>query len=218
MRAADGIRIVNPSVLKPRDLAQLSSAIFGHELHVLFGSEMQTPSGTCLDARRLQPCSHSVRTQCALVYLFCLGIELWNVEGTARDTELTTNTVLLLEVDDAVGVLHNGAIGRAGTQTSRIFAVHALVLAHEPREAAIVVLVFVELYEVPVVPVGVRHRLVGVIEVSRLERHVVPFDTGHFARFAADAGGGVDELAHLVLALRALAGDRSRMGRDLLDS
>src|ERR1035441_3971563 len=72
MRAADGVGVVNPSVLKSRDLAQLRSAIFGHELHVLFGSEVQTPSGTRLDARRLQPCSHSVRTQCALVYLFCI--------------------------------------------------------------------------------------------------------------------------------------------------
>src|ERR1019366_4576491 len=199
MRAADGVGIVYPSVLKSRDLAQLSSAIFGHELHVVFGPEVQASGRAGFDAGGLQPSSHSVRAQRALVHFLRIGVELRNIERTARDTELTANTVLLLEVNDAVGVLHDSAIGRAGPQTAGIFAVHALVLAHEPREAAIVVLVLVELYEVPVVPVGIGHRLVSVVEVSRLERHVVPFDTGHFASFAADTGGGVDQLAHLVL-------------------
>src|ERR1022692_2336556 len=109
-------------------------------------------------------------------------------------------------------------IDPSGGQASGIFAVHALVFAHEPRKAAIVVLVLVELDEVPVIPVGVGHRLVGVVEVGFLERHVVPFHASYFAGFATDAGGGVDQLAHLVLALRAFAGYRSRMGRDLLDS
>jgi hypothetical protein len=218
VRSANRVGIVNPGVLKTGDLAQLRSAIFRYKLHVFFGPEVQAPGGTCLDAGGLQASSHSVRAERALVNLFRVGVEFRNIEGAARDTELAANAVFLLEIDDAVGVLHDGAIGRTGPQASGIFAVHALVLAHEPCKAAIVVLVLVELNEVPVIPVGVGHRLVGVVEVGLLERHVVPFHAGHFAGFAADAGGGVDQLAHLVLALRAFAGYRSRMGRDLLDS
>src|ERR1017187_8906182 len=79
-----------------------------------------------------------------------------------HSVHLYTFFVLGLNVG-TLKVLPDSAIGRAGTQTSGIFAVHALMPAHEPREAAIVVLVLVKLYEVPVIPVSVRHRLVGVV-------------------------------------------------------
>src|SRR5208337_4012324 len=131
--------------------------------------------------------------------------------GTTRDAELAADTVFLLEIDDAIGVLHDRAVGRTGGQATGIGAVHALVLAHQPGKAAIVVLVLVELDEVPVVPVGVGHRLISIVEARLLERHVVPFDAGHFTRLAPDAGCGVNQLAHLVLPLRTLAGNRPRM-------
>jgi hypothetical protein len=41
------------------------------------------------------------------------------------------------------------------------------------------------------------------------KRQVVPLQAGHFAGFASNAGGGVDEFADLLLALRAFAGNRS---------
>jgi hypothetical protein len=94
----------------------------------------------------------------------------------------------------------------------------ALMLAHQPRKAAVRMLVLVELYEVPEVPVGVRHSLVGVVEVCCLEWHVVPFHARDFTRLAANARGSVNEFANLILALGPRAGNRSGVGRDLLDT
>src|SRR5208283_3427048 len=125
---ADGIRVVHAGVLEAGDVAQLFGAALGQELHVLLGAEVQASGRTRLDASRFQARSHSVRAKRAFVDLFRGGIEFRDVEGAARDAELAADAVLLLEIDDAVGVLHNGAIGRASGQAAGIGAVHALVL------------------------------------------------------------------------------------------
>ncbi len=164
-----------------------------------------------------RPGSYTVRTQSAFVDFFRRGVELGNIERATRDAELASDAVLLLEIDDPVRILHDGAVGRTRAQASGIGAVHALMLAHQPCEAAVGMLALVELDQVPVVPVRVRHGLVGVVEHGVLERHVVPFHACYFARFAPNTGGGVDQLADVRLALRAFAGNRSRMGRDLLN-
>ena len=75
----------------------------------------------------------------------------------------------------------------------------------------------VELDQVPVVPLRRRHRLIGVVEGRFAERMIVPFDAGHLAGLAADAGRDVDVLADFLLALRALAGHGPGMGRDFLN-
>jgi len=93
---------------------------------------------------------------------------------------------------------------------------HALVLAHEPLERSVVGADLIELDQVPVVPIRVGHRLVGVVEHGGLERHVVPFHAGDFTGLAADAGGGVDQLAEFLLALRSFAGDGAGVARDSL--
>ncbi len=70
---------------------------------------------------------------------FVVGIELRNIEGAAGDAILAADAVFLLEIDDAVAVLHDGAVGRARAQAAGIGAVHALILAHQPAEVAVVV-------------------------------------------------------------------------------
>jgi hypothetical protein len=74
-----------------------------------------------------------------------LRIELGNIERAAGDTVTATDTIFLLEVDDAVFILDDGAIGRTRAQTPGIFAVHALIFAHQPHEIA-VAFVFGEFY------------------------------------------------------------------------
>jgi len=63
----------------------------------------------------------------------------------AGEAVAAADAVILLEVDDAVGVLDDGAVRRAGDEAARLLAVHALVLAHQQHQAAALGLVLVEL-------------------------------------------------------------------------
>ena len=98
---------------------------------------------------------------------------------------------------------------------------HALILAHQPLNRAVSILVLVELDEVPEIPAGFRHGLVGIVKSRRGKWHVIPFDAGDLACLAADAGGRIDQLADVVVALRLSPGfascDGSRVGRHLFD-
>src|ERR1700676_495146 len=94
---------------------------------------------------------------------------------------------------------------------------HAAVLPHQPTESAILSDMFVEPDQVVVVPRQVRHGLVSVIEDSFAERIAIPFQARHFTGLAADAGGNVDYLAHLVIARCVAAGHRSGVSGDGLD-
>ena len=158
-------------LFEARNVAQLLGPLFGQDLHVVLGAEVQAARWTRFDAGRFQSGAHTVRAQRALVNLLGVRIELRNVERAAGDAELAADAVVLLEIDDAVFVLHDGAVGRAGMQAAGVGAVHALCLRISQREAAVGVLVLVELDQVPVIPVGVGHRLVGVVEVGLVERH-----------------------------------------------
>ena len=72
-------------------------------------------------------------------------------------------------------------------------AVHALVLAHQPVQPALV-LVFPELDQVPEVLRQIRQRLIRAHLHRGLWRKVVPLLAGDFAGLAPDARGRVDEL------------------------
>src|SRR5258705_431338 len=74
-----------------------------------------------------------------------------------------------------------------------------------------------EFDQVPIVPLSRGHRLIGVIESGFSEGIIVPLHTGYFTGFAANACRHIDIFADLESALRALAGDWSRVGRDLLN-
>ncbi len=76
---------------------------------------------------------------------------------------------------------------------------------------AIFAFVLVEFDQVPVIPLRFRHRLVGIVERGLAEGEPVPFQASHFACFAADAGGRIDQLADLELAVQPRAGNGSGM-------
>src|SRR5438477_7539668 len=126
-------------------ITQLLRARFGNLLHFILRAEMQTPGRAGLDTGRFKALPHAVGAERAFVNLLGGRIELRNVEGAARNAILAADAILLIEIHDAVGVLHNRAISRARAQTPRISAMHALIFAHQPLERAIIALVLIEL-------------------------------------------------------------------------
>src|SRR5258705_2894749 len=98
--------------------------------HIFLGAKVKAARRARFNAGRLKTLPNTIRAECALKDFFGFWIELRNIEGAARNTVTAANAIVLLEIDDAVLILNNGAIGRARAQTSRILAVHALVLAH----------------------------------------------------------------------------------------
>ena len=116
---------------------QLRNALFGFKLHIFLAAEMQTAGGTCLDAGRFQSCANTVRAERTLIDFLGGFVKFGNIEWAPSDAILAANTVRLIEVHDTVGVLHDGAIGGARDQAPRLFAVHALVFAHQPLQATI---------------------------------------------------------------------------------
>src|SRR5579862_3870990 len=75
----------------------------------------------------------------------------------------------------------------------------------------------VEADEIVVIPCRVRHGLVGVVENGFAKWITVPFETGDLARFAADAGGDVDQLGDGVISRRISSGDRTGVPGNGLD-
>ena len=217
--ALDARGVVHPGVREARDVAELFRAALPQLLHLLLGAEMQAAGGARLDAGGLQAFAHAVRAERALEHLARGRAEFRDVERAAGDAVAAADTLLLLEIDDAVGVLDDGAVGRAGDQAARLLAVHALVLAHQQHQVAAVAvrLVLVELDQVPEVIGRLGHGLITVLERGVAEREVVPLQAGDLAGLAADAGRGVDQLGDLRLSFHADAGDGARMGRDPAD-
>src|SRR5476651_762416 len=101
-------------------LAQLRRTRVGDRPHVGFRAELQAPCRARLDARRLEPLPDAVRAERALVDLLRVAVELRDVERTSRHAVLAPDAVLLLEVDDAVRVLDDGAVGRARAEAPGI--------------------------------------------------------------------------------------------------
>ena len=216
--AADAGRVVHAGVREIGMLAELLRAVSSELKHVVFRTKVQAAGRTRLDARRLESLAHAVGTERTFEDAMRLRIHLRNVERAAGDAVTAPDAIGLLKIHDAIGVLHDGAVGGTGGQTARLGAVHALVLAHEPHQRAVFALVLVEEDQVPVIPARLRHRLVGVTEDGFAERQVVPFHAGHFAGFAADAGGGVDEFADGVFTLGVFSGHASGMPGNFLNA
>src|SRR4029077_9439385 len=214
MRSADGLRIVDASVLPAEIVTQLFGPLLGDEFHVVLGAKLETAGGACFDASGFETLTDAVGAERALVNPLGLRIEARNIEGTTRHAEFAADAVFLVKVDDAIGVLHDGAVGRTSGETAGVGTMHALIFSHEPLDRSVRVLVLIELDEVPEIPARLGHRLVGVVEGGQTEGHVVPLDACYFARFAADAGGGVDQFADFEVALHALAGRGPGMARN----
>src|SRR5215831_7018918 len=172
-RAAHSRRIVYARFRETVMIAKLLGPPLGNFLHIVLAAKVQASCGTRLDARGLQPFTDAVRTQRALINSLRFMIEFRDVKWTAGDAIAAAYAVFLLKIDDAVGVLDYGTIRWTRRQASRLRAVHALVLAHQPHQRAVFALVLVELDQVPVVPARIRHGLVGVFERCLAEWQVV---------------------------------------------
>src|SRR5690349_15072975 len=98
---------------------------------------MQAPSRTRFNASRLQSLRNPVHTQRALENLSRRGTEFRDIKRATGNAIPAADTMLLLEIDDAIHVLHDGAVGRTGDQASRLLAMHALVLAHQELQSAV---------------------------------------------------------------------------------
>src|SRR5260370_38253920 len=98
---------------------------------------MQAPGRARFDAGRLKPRPDAVGAQRALIYLLGNGVKFRDVEGTPRHAVLAANALILLEIDDAIDALHDGAVGRAGLQTAWLCAVHALGLTPPPHHGTL---------------------------------------------------------------------------------
>src|SRR5215475_6708555 len=195
--AAHARRIVDSSLVESEMFFKLFGARLSKVEHVILRAKMQTSRRARLDACRLQSFIHAIGTQRALEHFLRAGVELRNIEGASAYAVAAANTVRLLKVDDAIGILNDRPIRRTSFQATGIGAVHALILAHEQHGAAIVALVLIELDKVPVVPCRFWHGLVAVVEGSVSKGVAIPFQAGYFAGLAADTRGSVDQLADL---------------------
>ncbi len=150
------------------------------------------------------PTRGPVGAERALVDLLRHRREPRHVEGAAGDAVAAADAFVVVEVDDAVLPPEDGPGRGAGLEASGVDAVHALVLRHEPGEAAVLALDFLELDDVPEVVAQVGQRLIRAVVGLRDangQALIVPLLAGGFAGFAADAARGVDELGddHLLL-------------------
>lgn len=211
VRTANSPWIVDSRVRESRDVAKLFRARFRQLLHLRLRPEVQAAGRARFNAGWFETNRHAVVAQRALENLMRLRTEFWNIERAPRDAVAATDAVLFLKIHDAVGVLHDGAVGGTCRQTARIFAVHALIFAHQQHHAAVGALVFIEFDQVPVIPRRFRHGLVGVVKSRLAERVTVPFQARHFARFAPNARGGIHQLANLKFPVQPGARNASRV-------
>ena len=123
--------VVDARVFEIEVLAKLLRAVFGEDFHVVFGAEVQAASWAGLDTGWFEAHCHTVRAQRALEHLLCARIELRNIKRASANAIAATDAILLLKIDDAVGVLNDCAVGRARCQAARICAVHALIFSHQ---------------------------------------------------------------------------------------
>src|SRR5215467_7798115 len=99
-------------------IPQLLRALFGEVQHVVLRTEMQATRGTRLDARRLESFADAVSAKRAFEHAVRLRIHFGNVERAAGDAVAAADAVGLLEIHDAIGVLNDGAVGRAGRKAA----------------------------------------------------------------------------------------------------
>src|ERR1700730_10731160 len=125
-------------------LLQLLCAGIGQLAHVVLGAEVQAPGGARLDAGGLQAFANAVSAQSAFINALVFFVEFGNVEGAASNAVAAADAFILLKIDNAVGVLHDRAVGWTGFQTAGLGAMHALIFAHEPHERTVFALVLVE--------------------------------------------------------------------------
>jgi len=137
--------------------------------------------------------------------------EARDVERTSLDAIAAADALVVVEIDDAVGVLHDRAGRRACFQAARILAMHAAVFADQPFQT-----VALRIYPLGETHHGERFRreIDGIVVDAVVEADplgpVVPLQTRHLTSLATDAFRYIDQLGDLGLSLFRL---RNRGGR-----
>src|SRR5690606_5612467 len=171
-------------------------------LHLVLGAEHDRLRGTCLLTGRSLTDRDPVGAERALVGFVISLRDAGNVEGTALHAIAAADAVLLHEVDDAVGVLHDRTRRRARFEAARILAMHAAVLADQPLEiAGARVLVLGVAHQRPAVGSQVMRVVVHPDVDADFLSELVPLEARRLARLAADALRDVDQLGDLGLPL-----------------
>src|SRR5262249_24258436 len=209
VRAAHARGVVQRRLLEP-PLLQLADALLRVVDHVLLRSERDRTGRAGLHARGLQAHRNAVGAERALIRLVVLLRDARDVERAAGDAVAAADAVLLIEVYDAVRVLHDRPRRRAGLEAARLGAVHAAVLADQPlqRQAFRLALDLGEAHQRPGAGVEVGGIVVDPDVVADFRAQLVPLHARDLAGLAADALGLVDELGDFL----GLADARRRRG------
>ncbi len=218
MSAADAFRVVQPGVVEATAF-QVDDAFGSVLLHVFLAAEDDGAGRAGFHTGRLQPYRHPIRTQGAFVGLVIFLRDARNVERATGDAITATDAMILIEIDDAVGVLDDRPGTWAGRQATRLGAMHAAVLADQPLQVTGVGFVFGEAHQGPGFCAQVLRVVVGAVVVADLVAQLVPFRAGDLAGLAANAFGGVDQLGHrLLIPHRGRHRGGGRAGNDVLAS
>src|SRR5690625_81941 len=157
------------------------------QLHILFGAKDDGAGRTGFNAGRLLTHGDSVRTQGAFVHLVVLGGHPWNIKRTACNTVTTANTGILIKINNAIAVLHDGPRRRTGFKAARLSAMHTAILADKPLKVTLFVFVFSKTHQRP----GISGEILGVVinpdVLAYVITQIVPLHTGHLAGLTADA-------------------------------
>ncbi len=196
MGSADARRIVKTRLVEAARF-QILDALLGMLLHILLGAEDDCSGRAGLHAGGLQADAHAVGAQGAFIRFLVLLRDARHVEWTPGHAVAAADAILFLEIDDAVGVLHDRARRRTGLETAGIFAVHAAVLADQPFQVALGILVLGETHQGPRVLAQIGRVVIVTGAGADIVAQVIPFHAGDLAGLAADALGRVDELRHL---------------------
>src|SRR5208337_3392737 len=130
---ADAGRIIKARLLVATRL-QILDAVLRVCLHLLLGPEDDRLSGAGLGAGGPLPDCDSVGAQGAFVGGVVDPGDARDIERAALHAITAADAVLMDEVDDAVGVLHDRAGRRARFEAAGLGAMHAAVLADQPFE------------------------------------------------------------------------------------
>src|SRR3989442_3321792 len=132
MCAAHSRRVIYSSIrisVRPES----AGSIFSFPQKIFACSKAEAIRRAGFDACRLKSYRNAVRAERALVNLLGCRTELRNIERTTGHAVAAADTGIMIEIDDAVAVLNNGARSGARLQATRIHAVHALILGHIPK-------------------------------------------------------------------------------------
>src|SRR5690625_1633016 len=129
MRSAHPLWVIEASIFKPSGL-QILDALLRMLFHILLGTKSNGPGRAGFYASRLLTYRNTVRAQAALIYLIVLFRHAGYIKRAARNAIATADAVFLIEIHNAIGMLHNGPWRGTSLQTTRVNAVHAAILAY----------------------------------------------------------------------------------------